>query len=182
MSIKYAILGFLSWKAFTGYELKKLFAESDTLAWSGNSNQIYKTLVELHKEELVSLEIQPQEAHPDRKVYSITEKGQAELKSWLQATPEPPVQKNSLLLQLTWADSLETEEIESLLQAYQEKLHTQALMFRLRDQRKAAPRRTPREILLWDMISDNWISFYENEIRWVSKVREELDKLRTEQE
>jgi hypothetical protein len=42
MSIKHAILGFLSWQPSTGYELKKLFAESDTLSWSGNNNQRWK--------------------------------------------------------------------------------------------------------------------------------------------
>jgi hypothetical protein len=38
MSIKYAILGFLSWQPYTGYELKKLFAESDTLSWQQQSD------------------------------------------------------------------------------------------------------------------------------------------------
>lgn len=182
MSIKYAILGFLSWRAFTGYELKKLFAESATLCWSGNSNQIYKTLVELHKEDLVSLEIQPQEAHPSRKVYTTTEKGLAELKSWVLSTPEPPLQKNAFLIQLAWADQLDSEEVDALLETYEDKLHTQLFMFRTRDQRKASPQRTPRETYLWNMISENWISFYENELHWVRKVREELVKMKTEQE
>lgn len=182
MSIKYAMLGFLSWEAFTGYELKKIFAESDTLSWSGNSNQIYKTLVELHQEDLVSLEIQPQEDRPNRKVYTITEKGLAELKEWLLLTPEPPLQKNPFLLQLAWASQLSAGEIEGLLEKYEEKLRTQLLIFRGREQRKASPQRTPRENLLWNMISENWISFYENELCWLQKVRDELAKLKAEQE
>lgn len=182
MSIKYAILGFLSWKPFTGYELKKLFAESDTLDWSGNSNQIYKTLVELHQDDLVSLQIQPQENHPPRKVYTITGKGLAELKSWLLSTPQPPVQKNPFLLQLAWADLLEAEELESLLQTYEEKVQTQLLMFQVREERKPVPDRTPRETSLWKLISQNWISFYENELRWIRQVREELVRQKTTQE
>jgi PadR family transcriptional regulator, regulatory protein AphA len=182
MSIKYAILGFLSWRAFTGYELKKLFAASATLGWSGNSNQIYTTLVELHKEGLVSLEIQPQEAYPSRKVYTVTEKGLAELKSWVLSTPEPPLQKNAFLLQLAWAHQLDTQEVDALLETYEEKLQTELLLFRARDQRKDAPGRTVRETYLWDMISENWISFYENELRWVRTVREGLAKMKTEQE
>ncbi len=182
MSIKYTILGFLSWKAFTGYELKKLFAESATLYWSGNSNQIYKTLVELHKEDLISLEIQPQEAHPSRKVYTITEKGLAELKSWILSTPEPPLQKNAFLIQLAWADQLESDEVDALLEKYEDELHTQLLLFRARDQRKVSPQRTPRETYLWNMISENWISFYENELHWIRTLREELVKMKTEQE
>lgn len=182
MSIKHAILGFLSWRAFTGYELKQLFAESATLSWSGNSNQIYTPLVELHKEGLVSVEIQPQEARPSRKVYTITEKGLAELKSWVLSTPEAPLQKNPFLLQLAWADRLEAEEVDALLETYEEKLRTHLLVFRARDQRKASPQRTPRETYLWNMISANWISFYEHELHWTRSVREELMKMKTEQE
>lgn len=181
MSIKYAILGFLSWRPMTGYELKKLFAESATLNWSGNSNQIYTTLVELHKEDLVSLEIHPQEAHPSRKVYTVTEKGLAELKSWALSTPEPPVQKNAFLIQLMWAAQLDSEEVDSLLEKYEKKVHTQLLLFQACDQRKDFPQRTPRETFLWNMISENWISFYEKELHWVRTVREELVKMRTEQ-
>jgi len=182
MSIKYAILGFLSWRPFSGYELKQLFAESAKLSWSGNSNQIYTPLVELHKEGLVSLEIQLQENRPARKVYTITEKGLLELKNWVRSTPEPPLRKNAFLIQLAWADQLEAEEVDALLEKYEEKLQTQLFTFKVRDQRQDSPRRTPREIYLWNMISENWIAFYENELRWTTKVREGLMKMKTEQE
>ena len=42
MTIKYAILGLLSWKPFSGYDLKKIFVDSASLYWSGNNNQIYR--------------------------------------------------------------------------------------------------------------------------------------------
>ena len=45
MSIEYAILGLLSWKPFSGYDLKKIIAESEVYYWSGNNNQIYNSLV-----------------------------------------------------------------------------------------------------------------------------------------
>lgn len=182
MSIKYALLGFLSWRALTGYELKQLFAESATLSWSGNSNQIYTPLVELHKDGLVSVEVQPQEARPSRKVYTITEKGLAELKSWVLSTPEAPLQKNAFLLQLAWADQLTDEEVNALLQAYEEQVQTHLLLFRGRDLRTDSPQRTPRETALWKMISENWISFYEKELHWTQRVREELVNMKREQE
>jgi DNA-binding PadR family transcriptional regulator len=72
MSIKYAILGYLSWTPLTGYDLKKRFEESAAFHWSGNNNQIYKALVELHGEELVTLEVQQQPDAPPRKIYTIT--------------------------------------------------------------------------------------------------------------
>ena len=80
MSIRHAVLGFVSWRPFTGYELKKLFSDSRLFHWSGNSNQIYRTLVQLHRDGLVDLEVQQQDSLPPRKQYSITGAGSAELR------------------------------------------------------------------------------------------------------
>ena len=37
--------------------------------------------------------------------------------------------------------------------------------------------RTPREVRLWSMIQENWILFYENELNWVHKLRQQLQDL-----
>jgi PadR family transcriptional regulator, regulatory protein AphA len=91
MSIRHAILGFLSWKPFTGYELKKLFGDALSFHWSGNNNQIYGSLVELHASGAVSIEVLQQEKFPAKKLYSITELGKAELREWLLSEPELPI-------------------------------------------------------------------------------------------
>ena len=175
MSIKHAILGFLSWTPLTGYELKKLFAESTTMHWSGNNNQIYKALVELHREELVTLEVQHQDDHPSRKIYTITEKGRSELRQWVLSTPEPPQIRNSFLVQLAWADQLEADELDALLAQYEEEVTVQLAMAGEQKQRnRNSPQRTPREAYLWQMIAENQISFYESELNWVRAVRREL--------
>lgn len=178
MSIQYAILGFLSWMPLTGYDLKKMFAESATLHWSGNSNQIYKALVELHRAGLVSLDVQYQPDHPPRKVYSITEKGTAALRQWVTSRPELPQLKHTLLVQLAWADQLEAAELDRLLATYEEEVHTQIVMFLAQAERhNHAPARTPRETYLWNMIRENWIAFYEHELRWVRQLRARLTEM-----
>ncbi len=175
MSIKLAILGFLSWKPLTGYEIKKLFADSPTLYWSGNNNQIYRALLELHQDELVTQVIQYQIDHPSRKVYTITEEGCAELRRWVLAEPELPQLRNSFLIQLAWADQLPPEELDALIVKYEEEVRVQLLMLQTQARRKtAAPDRTPREGFLWDMMLKNWISFYEHELEWVRALRSGL--------
>jgi DNA-binding PadR family transcriptional regulator len=175
MSIKYAILGFLSWTPLTGYELKKMFAESTTLYWSGNNNQIYKTLVELHREGMVTLEVQHQEDHPSRKIYTITEEGRSELRQWVLSTPEPPQLRNSFLIQLAWADQLRADELDALLEQYEAEVAVQLAMAREQKQRNQhSPQRTPRETYLWQMIAENQIVFYESDLNWVRKLRREL--------
>lgn len=177
MSINHAILGFLSWKPLTGYDLKKKFAESDILYWSGNNNQIYRALVELHQGEYVTQEIQHPESGPSRKVYTITEKGLAELRRWLLSEPELPQLRNSFLMQLAWADHLEVNELDNLLAAYEEEIRVKLLMLHEQNERdSAAPDRTPREAYLWRMITENVLSFYEYQLNWVSQLRHELNE------
>ncbi|MEO8613087.1 MAG: PadR family transcriptional regulator [Chloroflexota bacterium] len=180
MSIKYAILGFLSWKPLSGYDLKKLFEDSAAFHWSGNNNQIYKALVELHNEAFVTLEVQQQADYPPRKIYTITEKGQSALRQWVLSEPEQPQLKNDFFAQLAWADQLQADELERLLQQYQDQVQVQMRMSQERKQRhKGTPQRTPRETYLWDMIMQNWVSFYENEVKWIQELRKGLDEIET---
>jgi PadR family transcriptional regulator, regulatory protein AphA len=175
MTIEYAILGFLSWRPLSGYDLKKLFADSGTFYWSGNNNQIYRTLVQVHREGLVSLEVQRQESYPDRKVYSLTDKGRAQLRDWVLSAPEPPQLRKSFLIQLAWADQLGPTELDAMLERYAGEVHVQLLMYREQARRRSIdPARTPRESYLWKMIFENWITSYENELEWVRRLRKEL--------
>ena len=72
MSLKHAILGFLQYGPSTGYELKKVFDNSVQHFWPADQSQIYRTLVWLEEQGWVSMELIPQDDHPDRKVYSIS--------------------------------------------------------------------------------------------------------------
>lgn len=175
MSIKHAILGFLSRSSLTGYDLKKLFAESMTLHWSGNNNQIYRTLVDLHEEGLVTKEVEYQESLPPRKVYTITESGLAELKQWLLSTPELPQLRNAMLVQLTWADQLQKGELAALLNAYEEEVRVYSLMLREQQQRdQQNTGQTSRQRFFADMIMERWITFYESELDWIRTLRQQL--------
>jgi PadR family transcriptional regulator, regulatory protein AphA len=173
MDIKYAILGFLSWKALTGYDLKKLMINSTPYYWSGNNNQIYTALVELHKEGLVTSEVQHQERYPSRKIYTITAAGIEALKGWLVAPPELPQLRNSFLVQLAWSDRLDPGELDNLLAKYEDEVRMQLLMLKEQQRRGSMinPARTPREKYLWEMISENQVLFYENELSWASNLR-----------
>jgi PadR family transcriptional regulator, regulatory protein AphA len=176
MDIKYAILGFLSWQSFTGYELKKIVANSEAFYWSGNNNQIYTALVQLHKEGLVTNEVQHQERLPSRKIYTITSQGLASLKEWVLTSPELPQMRKSFLVQLAWSDQLSSQDLDTLLEKYQNEIRMQILMHREQNKRGALlnPARTPREKFLWEMISRNLLQSHETELSWVTELREGL--------
>lgn len=176
MSIDYAILGLLSWKPFSGYDLKKIIAESEVYYWSGNNNQIYKSLVALHSEQLVSQEVQYQASLPAKKLYTITDKGRAALRDWVRSIPALPEIHNTFLVQLAWADALSGDELDALLAIYEEEL---AVQLRMQDARAGlgapeAPNRTPRERYLWEQITKHQASSYPREMEWVRSLRNDL--------
>ncbi|MCY9528157.1 MULTISPECIES: DUF4180 domain-containing protein [Paenibacillus] len=175
MSIKYAILGLLSWKPASGYELKKIFEDSSAMYWSGNNNQIYKSLVQLLDDGLVTNEIKHQESSPSKKIYSITDEGMLRLKEWVLEEPELPELKNTFLIQLAWADQLDDEELDDLLDRYEDRINMQLVYQQEKMNRGLQePNRNEREAFLWNKISENLLSSYLNELKWVQGIRMEF--------
>jgi PadR family transcriptional regulator AphA len=175
--IRYAILGLLSWQPLSGYDLKKIISESQVFYWSGNNNQIYKALIRLHEEGLVTRQVQQQESLPAKKIYSITQQGRAELRDWVLSTMELPELRNTFLIQLAWADALAGEELDALLGRYEAEIELHLRMQHERSGHSApAPNRTPREAYLWEQISENLLSTYQNQLDWVRRLRRELRK------
>ena len=172
MTIEYAILGLLSWKPLSGYDLKKMIADSALYYWSGNNNQIYRALVQLHTEGLVTQEVQLQEHLPARKIYAVTEKGREKLHEWVCANPQAPEIHNTFLIQLAWADRLSTEELTDLMDRYEQEVQLNMLVVEDQARRKSSqPQRTGRECYLWEMIADNLVKGYQNELDWISRLK-----------
>lgn len=178
MTIEYAILGLLSWQPYSGYDLKKVMAESSVFYWSGNNNQIYKALLELHADGLVTQEVHYQASLPARKIYTITEKGRVVLREWLRSTPELPEVRSTILIRLACADLLSDEDLDRLLAAYEEEVRLRLLMQQEQARRDGtAPSRTRREEFLWEMVGRSMVSTFENELSWVREVRKGLARL-----
>ncbi|MCB0292648.1 MAG: PadR family transcriptional regulator [Calditrichaeota bacterium] len=122
MSLKHAILGFLSFQSFTGYDLKQAFDNSVAHFWPADQSQIYRTLKQLHQEGLISQEVIPREDRLDVKIYEITDTGRGELHQWL-STPLPLTDtRDPFLIQLYFAFMLEDVQAIRLLKAEMEQV------------------------------------------------------------
>lgn len=175
MSVQYTILGFLSAEPLTGYDLKKKFISADFLHWSGNNNQIYTTLVELHHAGLVHADIEQQGTAPVKKRYTITEKGVSSLRAWLTSPIEAPLFKNMFIVRLAWADMLDDHELLKLINDYQFEVETQLTMCTERIRRHDLHlSRTPREDFLWQMIWANKQTALQGELNWLTRLRNGL--------
>ena len=175
MDIQYAILGLLSWQSLSGYDLKKMIAESDVFYWSGNNNQIYKNLIALHQAGLVTQEVLVQESLPAKKIYTLTEAGRKQLQLQLLSEPELPEVRNHFLIQLAWADTLAPEKLDELLGKYEAEIDLQLRMRReLANLPRSTPKRTARESYLWRMILENITKVYQHELDWIRQMRQDL--------
>jgi DNA-binding PadR family transcriptional regulator len=111
MSLKHAILGLLSIKPSTGYDIKTNFDNSIKFVWNSDQTQIYKTLSEMIEEKFVSLMVVHQDGKPSKKVYEITDAGMEQLKHWLLKPLKQKNHRNQELLQFFFLGHLSTEEI-----------------------------------------------------------------------
>jgi len=84
MSLKHGLLGFLdSNGSMTGYDLNKIFISMFGYIWPAQRSQIYHELKSMEKLGWLSSNIIFQTGKPNKKEYTITEEGIAELKKWL---------------------------------------------------------------------------------------------------
>ncbi len=111
MSLKHAILSLLVESERSGYDLTKNFESSVAFYWSASHQQIYKTLGDMHDKNWVSLKHQAQSGKPDKKIYSLTDDGAAELKRWAVEPVKQAAPKNQLLIKLMLARLVGTEPI-----------------------------------------------------------------------
>lgn len=115
MSLKHAILGFLSFKPMTGYDLKKAFDNSVQHFWPADQSQIYRTLRQLHQAGHISKEVIEREEQLDMKVYDITEDGRDELISWLSQPQSVQSSREPHLIQLYFGALLEDDTMLDML-------------------------------------------------------------------
>jgi len=107
MAIEHSILGMISLKPCSGYDLKAEFEKGGAALLSASSfGSIYPHLKRLEQDGLIETQ---EEGHDGRhkKVYELTAKGWQELTHWLEQTSEYPIPlRDELLLKLLfWGSS-----------------------------------------------------------------------------
>ena len=124
MDIKTVCLGMLIDGEASGYDMKKWFESSFGHFFPAGYGSIYPALATLARNGLVEFEHVPQDGKPDRKVYSITDKGREALVAGLD-NPNPSHKVRSEFLATLWFADLMTEEqidtiVENKLAEYSE--------------------------------------------------------------
>ncbi|NDJ60774.1 MAG: PadR family transcriptional regulator [Chloroflexi bacterium] len=127
MSLAHAILGLLNYQPMSGYDLKHL-AFDRTIAhfWPADQAQIYRTLDKMAGEGWIAGELEVQSDRPNRRVFTITEAGRAELDRWLHTPQAIPAHREAFLVQMFFAaqlpDAVILEHIDQQIAARQARL------------------------------------------------------------
>lgn len=181
MSLEHAILGFLTYKPLSGYDLKRIFDVSVRHFWPATQSQIYRSLGRMADRGWVRIEMVEQHDRPDRKVYHLTDNGQEELRRWLTSQLDLPPSRSQWLIQVFFAHQLSDDEILSMFEGRAEQLRQKLARFCTEVQpvieerhRQVASARSRR---LWQLTLDSGIASLESELEWIEQAIKELDRL-----
>ena len=117
MSLAHVILGLLQQEEMTGYDLKtSCFDQCIAHLWPADQAQIYRTLDKLVDQGWITCTVEIQHDRPNRKVYSLTESGEVELRRWLESHQPLPTVREPFLVQLHFAAQLPNDAIIHLLE------------------------------------------------------------------
>ncbi|MBN6188153.1 PadR family transcriptional regulator [Aneurinibacillus sp. BA2021] len=92
-ALSYALLGMLARTSCSGYELTQKLE----VFWQAKHSQIYPLLTKLEQGGFVTFIHVEQTGKPDKKIYSITDKGTELLTEWIARSPAPPVIRDEFL-------------------------------------------------------------------------------------
>lgn len=109
------ILGILSRKERTGYDIKNILETQLSYFYDGTYGMIYPTLRKLEAEGKIKKEVVIQEGRPNKNVFAITEAGREEFATYFESDVDDETVKSDLLMRLFFAQDLSDESLQPLL-------------------------------------------------------------------
>jgi DNA-binding PadR family transcriptional regulator len=115
MALRHAVLAVLLDGERSGYELAKDFSRGVANFWFALPQQVYLELSKLEKDKLVTSRQIIQESRPNKRLFTVTEAGHAELGRFAQDAARPFAVRDDLLVKVYAADSLDPSGLDALL-------------------------------------------------------------------
>lgn len=132
---RHAVLGVLSYKEATGYEIRKLLSETTSHFWKESYGQIYPTLEALRDEGLIEVVSRRTSGRETRR-FAILPEGERQLRKWIRS-PEVLLKpgRNELLLKLFFARRSDAATLIPQVESYRESMRRRADRYRgIRDE------------------------------------------------
>ncbi|MGI5359624.1 PadR family transcriptional regulator [Streptomyces sp. CA-252508] len=111
MALRHAVLAALLDGEYSGYQLAKAFDIGVANFWHALPQQLYAELTRLEKDGLVAGRQVVQESRPNKRLFRVTEAGQAELERFAAAASKPSFIRDDLLVKVQAADRVGTAPV-----------------------------------------------------------------------
>jgi DNA-binding PadR family transcriptional regulator len=116
MALRHAVLAALLDEELSGYQLAKAFDLGVANFWHALPQQLYAELARLEADGLVSGREVVQDTRPNKRLFTVTEAGLAELERFATAVNKPSFIRDDLLVKVQAADHLDAGELIAQLE------------------------------------------------------------------
>jgi DNA-binding PadR family transcriptional regulator len=117
VALRHAVLAALLEGEASGYQLAKRFDVSVANFWSATPQQLYRELDRLEAEGLVDAHVVRQTRRPDKRVFTLTDSGRADLQRFTGAPAKPAAVRDELLVKLQAVDVGDADAVAKELTA-----------------------------------------------------------------
>lgn len=175
---QFAILGCLSIKPMSAYEIKQFLRRSASHFWSEAEAQLYPTLKQLAVKDLVSYHEEKAEKAGMKKIFALTEAGEEALKAWLKKKAEQPVFRNELLLKLFFGPMQNPADNIKLIQLEMHDLEaTLHLLQEIKDHMIPKKKISQVRAAYMEIVLDYGLRLIQTEIAWCKDSMKRLQQL-----
>ena len=173
----YALLGFLTWRPMSGYELKQSIARSVGNFWSEGDGQIYPMLRRMADNGWITSRAAAGAGRRPQRVHEITAAGREALREWLCAPVSEPPPRVEILLKLFFGGeaplAVSTTHVEAARAEAAYKLsHLQAIAHDLHRRPGDDPR-----MPFWSLTVDYGLAVARARLGWCDRALAELQRL-----
>lgn len=116
-AMSYALLGLLSLRSWTGYELTQQVQRSLTHVWPASAANLYREQQRLVRLGWAAVDVEAAGPERTRNRYTITAEGRAALEQWLGDRPGPTNLESEAFLRIWFADAGTPSQLATTLRA-----------------------------------------------------------------
>jgi DNA-binding PadR family transcriptional regulator len=182
-SLEFILLGLLTLRPSTGYELKKTMDVSVRYISPVALSQIYPTLKKMAEDGLVTFEVEERSGKPDLKIYSITDSGSALFRQWLAEPYKPdPYRFDHFTLRFYFSSLLDKPTLLNHIHtelAFRQAQLEAARNFKLDDLGNMDPIEgldMSRTVKFWELYHRYGLQFMETYTNWLKYILGVIEK------
>ncbi|MEV0411436.1 PadR family transcriptional regulator [Streptomyces sp. NPDC050448] len=108
MALRHAVLAALLDEELSGYQLAKAFDLGVANFWHALPQQLYAELTRLEKDGLITGREVVQDTRPNKRLFTVTDAGLAELEQFTASTAKPSSIRDDLVVKVQAADHVDT--------------------------------------------------------------------------